>query len=155
MPIKLTPDLIAAAIRGYELKLAELRAMLPGTGIETAAAPEAAPRKHKKFSAATRQKMALAQKARWAKASGESEPPQPAAASKSAQPKRRISKEGMARIIAATKKRWAAVRAAKAQQEKAAAKKTVAKKAAKTSPIKRARRITPAGTAVVVQPAAQ
>ena len=39
--------------------------------------------------------------------------------------KRRISKAGMARIIAATKARWARVRAAKAQQEKAARKKTV------------------------------
>jgi hypothetical protein len=33
--------------------------------------------------------------------------------------KRRISKAGMARIIAATKERWARVRAAKAQQAKA------------------------------------
>jgi len=43
--------------------------------------------------------------------------------------KRRISKEGMARIIAATKKRWAAVRAAKAQgaaKKAAPAKKKVA-----------------------------
>jgi hypothetical protein len=46
----------------------------------------------------------------------------------------------MERIITATKKRWAAVKAAKAQQEKAAAKKAVAKKALvkgakKTAPV--------------------
>ena len=36
-------------------------------------------------------------------------------------PKRRLSAAGRKRIIEATKKRWAAVRAATAQQEKAAA----------------------------------
>jgi hypothetical protein len=72
--------------------------------------------------------MALAQKARWAKIKGDSEPPAPAEAP---QAKRKMSKEGLARIIAATKKRWAAVRAAKAQQEKAAAKKPAKKTATK------------------------
>lgn len=57
------------------------------------------------------------------------EPPAPATP-KAVTPKRRISKQGMQRIIAATKNRWAAVRAARAQQEKAAAKKTAAKKKA-------------------------
>ena len=50
--------------------------------------------------------------------------------------KRRLSREGRARIIAATKKRWAAVRQAKADAAakpagKAAAKKVVKRKAAK------------------------
>jgi hypothetical protein len=56
---------------------------------------------------------------------------EPSAPKETPKPKRRISKEGMARIVAATKKRWAAVRAAKAQQQKAAAKKTAKNKAAK------------------------
>jgi hypothetical protein len=59
----------------------------------------------------------------WAKISrGEAEPPAPdiVVAPKA---KRRISKEGMARIIAATKKRWAAV---KAVQAKSAATKNAA-----------------------------
>jgi hypothetical protein len=51
-----------------------------------------------------------------------------------AKPKRRISDEGIKRIIAATKKRWAAIRAA---ANKVQAKKTkvarMAKKAAKTA----------------------
>lgn len=129
---KLTAEILTAAILGIEVqkqkldaKIAELRAMLPGGPAESAA-PE--PTKAKNFSAATRRKMAAAQKARWAKLRGESEPPAPATP-KRPKPKRRISKEGLARIVAATKKRWAAVRAAKAQQEKAA-KKTATRKTA-------------------------
>lgn len=102
MPIKLNHEIIAAAIDGYEVqksridaKIAELKAMLPD-GPAEAATPEPAKRKRKKFSAASRRKVAMAQKARWAKIKGESEPPVPAKAPK---PKRRISKEGVARII--------------------------------------------------------
>jgi len=124
---KLTNEIIAAAVEGYEAqkiridgKIAELRAMLLGGSPEAAAA---------------RRRMAIAQKKRWAATKGVAvaEPPAPKEARK---PKRRISKEGLARIVAATKKRWAAVRAAKAQQQKAAAKKTAkkAKKAAVTAP---------------------
>jgi hypothetical protein len=65
--------------------------------------------------------MALAQKARWAKIKGEIEPPPPPAPGPP-KPKRRISAEGMKRIIAATKKRW--------RLQKAAAKSATAKKVA-------------------------
>ena len=148
---KLTQELLAAALVGFEqqkrninTKIAELRTMLAGGGTEVSATAERNPRK-RKVSAAARRRMAIAQKARWAKNRGESEPPAPAA-----RPKRRISKKGMERIIAATKKRWAAVRAAKAQQETAAAKKTVAeKKAAKKTPVKAAKKTAPAATPVV------
>ena len=129
---KLTNEIIAAAVEGYEAqkiridgKIAELRAMLPGGSPE--AAPEAPTRK-RKVSAAARRRMAIAQKKRWAAIKGGAEPPAPKEAPK---PKRKISKEGLARIVAATKKRWAAVRAAKAQQQKAAAKKPAKKKAVK------------------------
>jgi hypothetical protein len=132
---KLTAEIITAAIQGFEFqkasidgKLAELRAMLPGGSAQTAATPEAPTRKRKKFSAAARKRMKEAQQRRWAKIRGESEPPAPATP-KAPKPKRRISKEGMARIIAATKERWARVRAGKAQQQKAA-KKTARTKAA-------------------------
>ena len=131
--LKLTNEVITAAILGFEqqkrqidTKISELKAMLSGGLAETAAIPEVPTRK-RKVSAAARRKMALAQKARWAKIKGESEP----APEKAPKAKRKISKEGLARIVAATKKRWAAVRAAKAQQEKAAAKKTAKKKAVK------------------------
>jgi len=84
---KLTAEIIAAAIDGYEFqktridtRIAELRTMLSGG-------------------------------------------PAPPVTLEPKKLKRRISKAGMARIIAATKERWARVRAAKAQQEKAARKK--------------------------------
>jgi hypothetical protein len=123
MPTKiLTPEIITAAIDGFESQkrridnqIAELRAMLFGSPADTIteATPESSIRKRRKISAAARRKMALGQKARWARIRGEAEPPAPdtVVAPKT---KRRISKEGMARIIAATKKRWAAVKAAQA-----------------------------------------
>jgi hypothetical protein len=117
MPTKLSNEIITAAILGFEEqkthidgKIAELRAVLSGGSPEPAATPEPATRKRKRFSAASRRKMAMAQKARWAKIKGESEPSVPAKAPKA---KRHISKEGMARIIAATKKRWRLQKAAK------------------------------------------
>ena len=161
MPTKLTPEIITAAIEGFEAQktridaqIAELRAVLTGGSTEPAATPEAPTHKRKKFSAVVRRKMALAQKARWAKIKGESEPPSPAATSEAPKPKRRISKEGMARIIAATKKRWRAQKAAaKAQstaakkaapaRKRAAAKKAVAKaRSAKAAPVKHAAKTT-------------
>ena len=133
--LKLTNEIIAAAIDGYEAqkihidgKIAALRAMLPG-GSPEAAAPEAPTRK-RKISAAARRRMATAQKKRWAAIKGVADA-EPSAPKETPKPKRRISKEGMARIVAATKKRWAAVRAAKAQQQKDAATKTAKKKAVK------------------------
>ena len=126
MPTKiLTPEIITAAIDGFESQkrridnqIAELRAMLFGSPAETntitEATPESSIRKRRKISAAARRKMALGQKARWARMRGEAEPPAPDTAI-APKTKRRISKEGMARIIAATKKRWAAVKAAQAK----------------------------------------
>jgi hypothetical protein len=114
---KLTPEIISAAINGFESQkrrideqIAELRTMLPD-GSPPAATPEATPGKRKKFSAAARRKMALAQNARWAKIKGEAEAaaPTPAQAPK---PKRKLSAAGRKAIIAATKKMWAAKRAA-------------------------------------------
>jgi hypothetical protein len=71
----------------------------------------AAAKKRRRISAAARRKMALGQKARWAKIKGETEPPS-LSAPEPAKPKRKISPEGMKRIIAATKKRWRSKRAA-------------------------------------------
>jgi hypothetical protein len=90
-----------------------------------------APGSRRKFTAAARKRMALAQKARWAKIKGEIEPPTPPAP-EPAKRKRRISPEGIKRIIAATKKRWRLQRAAAklAQAVKVAPKKAASKKAA-------------------------
>jgi hypothetical protein len=121
MPTKLTPEIINAAILGFEgqkrhidAQIAELRAMLSGGSAGTAVTPEAPTRKRKKFSAAARRRMKEAQQRRWAKIRGESEPSAAPATPEPAKPKRRISEEGMKRIIAATKKRWRLQRAASA-----------------------------------------
>jgi len=141
---KLNEDIIRAAIEGFESqkrrindRIGELTAMLSGNA---AHAPEAAPRKaaqrkRRRFSIASRRKMAEAQRQRWAKIRGESKPAQSAAMAKLPKPKRRISKEGMARIIAATKARWARVRAEKARaaKKRPAGKKKPATK--KTAPV--------------------
>jgi hypothetical protein len=143
----LTAEIIAAAIEGYEFqktridgKIVELRAMLDGGAATPAATPEASQRRPKKFSAAARLRMKEAQHRRWTKIRGESEPPAPATP-EAPKPKRRIGKAGMARIIAATKERWARVRAAKAQQEKAtrkaARKKAAVRKAAPANAAKK------------------
>ena len=122
---KLTAEIIAAAIGGYEFqktridaRIAELRAMLSGPATEAAAAPQPSKHKQRKMSAAGRKAIAEAQRKRWAASKKAAEPPAPATP-KPPKRKRRISKAGMARIIAATKERWARVRAAKAQQAKA------------------------------------
>jgi hypothetical protein len=143
MPTELTDEIIIAAIQGFESQkarieqqVAELRAMLSVGPARAAAAAEGPIRKRKEFSPAARRKMALAQKARWAKIRGESEPQSPALP-EVPKAKRRLSAAGRQAIIAATKKRWAAVNAAKAQQEKPAAKKTALKR--KLSPTARAK----------------
>jgi hypothetical protein len=124
MPVsKLNRNIIEAAIVGFEhqktemdRQISELRAMLTGP-TETATTPEATPGKRKKFSAAARRKMALAQKARWAKIKGESGKAASAPA-KAPKAKRKLSAAGRAAIVAATKKRWAAVKAAQAKATK-------------------------------------
>ena len=136
MPTKLTTEILTAAVLGFEeqkrridTKIAELRATLSGGPANPAATPEATSRKRKKFSAAARRKMAQSQKLRWAKIRGESEPSAPAAP-EAPKPKRRISEEGMKRIIAATKKRWRLQKAKSATAKKAVTRKATAKKAA-------------------------
>jgi hypothetical protein len=153
MPTKLTHEIITAAIEGFEAQktridaqIAELRAVLTGGVAAPATTPESPIGKRKRFSAASRRKMALAQKARWAKIRGDSEPPAPKEAPK---PKRQISKEGMARIIAATKKRWRLQKAAAKAQSTAAKKAVPARKKAAVK--KTAKAPTPA----VAQTAAQ
>jgi hypothetical protein len=112
---KLTPEIINAAILGFEqqkleidAEIAELRTLLPGGLASPAATPDAAPRKRRKFSAAARRRMKEAQQRRWAKIKGESEPSMPATP-EPPKPKRKVSAAGMAAIIAATKRRWAKV----------------------------------------------
>jgi hypothetical protein len=140
MPPKLTPEIINAAIAGFHEKkvkldgqISELRALLNGGPISPSG-PGEAPTTRRKFSAAARRRMREAQRLRWAKIREESEPATPAKPEQK-KAKRRISPEGLKRIIAATKKRWRLQKAAakKATGKKSAAKKAVAKKNASTS----------------------
>ena len=143
MPTRLTSEIIAAAIDGFqgqkkrvEQQIAELRAMLSGKTAGAATTPEAPKRKRRKMSAAGRRAIAEAQQKRWARIRGESVPSAPATteARKAPKAKRRISAEGMKRIIAATKKRWRLAKAGKgastAKKAAPAAKKVAVKKAA-------------------------
>lgn len=133
-----------AAIERALAALREFDASATATQIESSE-PVAPTLKRRSFSAAVRRKMALAQQARWARIKGENEPTAPAA-SEPATPKRRISAEGMKRIIAATKKRWRLIREAaksgakkKAVRKTTVAKKTIvkAKAAKRTAPVKK------------------
>ena len=117
MPQKLTPEIIIAAIAGFESQkthidsqIAELRSMLDGRRTKSAVVPSEGGRPKRKFSAASRRKMAAAQKARWAGIKKSSEPPQVPQPKK----KRKMSAAGRKAISEATKKRWAAVKAKKA-----------------------------------------
>ena len=127
MPTKLTPDIIAAAIDGYEsrktridAKIAELRAMRDGGSAQSATTSEPVKRKRRKMSAASRARIAEAQRNRWAASRQAAEP---AAAQQAPQRKRRLSAAGRKAIIAATKKRWALKRAEAAKAQPAKTKK--------------------------------
>ena len=129
MPQKLTLEIIIAAIAGFESQklsidgqIAELRQMLDGRGNSKSAPPteaEAPTGQQRKFSAAVRRKMALAQRARYAKLKQGSEPNQTV----TAKSKRKISAAGRRAMSEATKKRWALKRAEAARASPAVAKK--------------------------------
>ena len=114
MPQKLTPEILVAALAGFEAqknqidsKIAEVRSMLDGGSTGPAVTPSETGKRKRRFSAASRRKMAAAQKARWAEIK-KAESPQ------AAKPKKRkMSAAGRRAISEATKRRWAAVKAAK------------------------------------------
>ena len=119
MPQTLTPEIILAAIVGFESQkthidsqIAELRSMLDGRRTKSAVVPSEGGRPKRKVSAASRRKMAAAQKKRWEKIKGESEAPSKTAP-KAATRKRKLSAAGRKAISAAAKKRWAAIKAKK------------------------------------------
>jgi len=133
---KQDPEFLQAALIGLqhtlgalEVRIAELRSHLGGKPVAAKAAvgaPESAAKKHT-MSAAARKRIGLAYNAAKGKpVAAKSVAAKPAAAPKPA--KRQMSPEGRARIVAATKKRWAAFRKAQ-QAPKAAAKPAARKKA--------------------------
>jgi len=115
----LTKEIIAAAIAGFEgqkhridAQIAELRAMLTGT---SKAAPATVPIKgtrggKRKVSPEALERMREGQRRRWAKVKGTGEPKMETKTA--AKPKRKMSAAGRKAISEATKKRWAAKRAA-------------------------------------------
>ncbi len=135
MPIKLTTEILNAAIEGLEAQksridaqMAEIRQMLNEARIKPAATPERANRK-RKMSAAARKRIGDAQRKRWAETKRQPETTSQPVMPEAPKPKRKLSAAGRARIIAATKKRWAAVRAAERAGKAAGAKKAAGKKA--------------------------
>jgi len=136
-----------AAIDRALAALREVDSPAAAPKVESAATPDASIHRRRKFSAAARRKMALAQKSRWAKIKGETAPPAPAPAP--AKPQRRISPEGMKRIIAATKKRWRLQKAA----AKAVSAKKAAPKKAKAPSAKAVKKSAPAPAPVLAQAA--
>jgi hypothetical protein len=138
--LKLTADILSAAVIGFEVqkfaierKIAEIRLLVEG-GRSEPGTPSGTGKPRKKRSAAVRRKMALAQRARYARLRQSSEPTQAMAAKPR---KRKLSAAGRRAIIAATKKRWAAVKAAK-QAEPAVANNAGRKKAASAKGLKKA-----------------
>jgi hypothetical protein len=126
MQQELTPEVLKAAIAGFEqqrlridAQIAELRAMLANNG-NRGTNPRIT--KRRQLSAASRRKMALAQRARWARIRGESEPSVPAPAQTPKQ-KHKLSVAGRRAIQEAQRKRWAQKRAeaARAQATKQSA----------------------------------
>jgi hypothetical protein len=138
VPTKLTSEILAAAIEGFEAqkkkiddKIAEIRQMLGGSPTEPSVTLEAPVGKRKKFSASARKRMKEAQRLRWAKIKDETQPPSPGTPV-APKAKRTISADGLNRIAAAQRERWAVKKAAEAQRpaKKAVVKKTAVKKAA-------------------------
>src|ERR1019366_2662866 len=122
---KLTPEIITAAVAGFEqqklridAQIAELRAMLTGTLTEPAATPESLKGK-RRMSAAARKRIGDAQRKRWAESKKTSSPVAP----KAPKTKRKLSAAGKKAIVEATKKRWAAFHAAKKAETSTVARK--------------------------------
>ena len=140
----LTNEIISAAIAGFEAQrkhidtqIAELRNILNGRRMVASTPAAGVSEGQAKISAAVRRRMAVAPKKRGPEITGQSKAVSQAAAPEA--PKRRISEEGIKRIIAANKKRAALKRAEAAKAIPAAAKKAAAAR----------KKITPKKTAAV------
>jgi hypothetical protein len=115
---QLTDAIIEAAIRGFEaqkkeidVEIADLRAMLTNAPKPVAVdAPSS--RKGRKLSPEVIERMKAGQQRRWAKVKGKASAAPVAATPDAVKPKRRLSETGRRAIVAATKKRWAAKKAA-------------------------------------------
>ena len=117
--LTVTDELLTAALAGYQaeleqidVKMGEIRRMLGDRANDAVAASSDGSRPRRRFSKQARAKMAASQRLRWKKVKETAEPPK----AESAKSKKRgkMSAAGKAAIVAAVKKRWAAVKAKKA-----------------------------------------
>src|ERR1035438_9302271 len=157
MPKQLTPEIINAAIVGFEqqklhidAQIAELRSLLTGGPTEAATPqPPTGKRKRRTMSAAGRKAIAEAQRKRWAASKVQAEPPAPAPS----KPKRKLSKARKAALLANLAKARAARAAKRAEAAKpkpVATRKAAVKRAAmKTAPAKAAKKTSPAKNTAV------
>jgi hypothetical protein len=112
---KLTDEILTAAIEGFEAQrgrldaqIADLRQKLSGDHMEPTAMPPASKRR-RKMSRAGRDRIAAAQRKRWAAARKQPEATS-RVASQSKRKKRKLTAAGRRAIVEATKRRWAKVR---------------------------------------------
>ena len=135
-PIKLSSEILAAAITGFEVerdrieaRIEEIRRLLGSSAESAPSSGNAKPRK--KRSAAVRRRMKIAQQLRWKKikeAGG-------TAQAETAKPKRTMSASARKRIAAAQRRRWALKKAAEqAGMKNRAVKKAAAKAAPSKGP---------------------
>jgi hypothetical protein len=115
----LTHEILIAALESFETQkkrleesISQVRSLLnhkePVAAAVTVAASSGKPGR-RKLSAASRAKMAAAQRLRWSKVKGTASAAAPAAKPKA---KRKLSAAGRRKISEAAKKRWAAIKAA-------------------------------------------
>ena len=123
-------------------QIAEVESMLGGKAIPSTEVSENGTGKRRKFSAASRRKMALAQRKRWAALKGSSsEGPGTRAPEAPKKAKRKMSVSVRKAIGEATRKRWALRRAAESTKSapmKNPSRKVAASTAKKTAPKKSA-----------------
>src|SRR5712692_5716833 len=106
MPQKLTPEIIIAAIAGFEVqktiidsRISALRSVLAGDRTGPAVTPSETGKRKRRFSLASRRKMAAAQKARWAEI--KKAKPSQSATSETSKPKRKVSRAARKKMAAA------------------------------------------------------
>jgi hypothetical protein len=135
MSTKLNPEIIAAAIEGFEnqrnrldAQIRELRAMLNGRRTESAAAET--PKRNRRRVGATRRKRIAEAQRKLAATKQQSAPSLQIVTPEAPQRKRRLSPAGRKRIIEATRRRWALKRAELEKAQRASAKKEATGKVA-------------------------
>ena len=138
MPTKLNPEIVVAAIEGFEsqkkrldAQIADLKVMLNGKH-SASAAPELAQHRRRQISAAGRKRIAAAQRQRWAAAKHQPAPSSLTVTQEAPKRKRRLSAAGRKRIIEATKRRWALKRAEAEKAQGPVTRKGASKNAAAT-----------------------